>query len=139
MNTTYTSKLSYGLLAFITACLILPVFLIKPKPEDASLIFKLSAIGLTYVLILYIVLNTKYRIQDNILKVNIGFIKYKSIEIEKIKEVAKTNNIIASPAPSFDRIKIKYGKYGSIILSPKNKEEFVKHLQSINPNIQSKL
>ena len=68
-----------------------------------------------------------------------GFIRYKPIDIESIKEIAATKSIISSPAPSFGRIVIKYGKYDEIIISPKNKQNFAKDLMRINPEIKNKI
>lgn len=61
--------------------------------------------------------------------------KYASIDVSSITEVNKSKSIISSPAPSFDRIKISYNKYNSILISPKNKIGFINHLLDINPNI----
>ena len=73
------------------------------------------------------------------LKIKFGFISYKPIEVDKIKEIAKTRNPISSPAPSLDRIIIKYGKYDEVIISPKNKLDFAKYLTKLNPKINNKL
>lgn len=42
------------------------------------------------------------------------------------------------PAISLDRIEIRCGKFNSVIISPKQKVEFINHLKSINPNIELK-
>ena len=68
-----------------------------------------------------------------------GFFTYKPIAINDISEISKSSNIISSPAPSFDRIEIKYGKFNEIIISPKNKFEFAKHLTSLNQKIKNNL
>ncbi|MBW7871619.1 MAG: PH domain-containing protein, partial [Flavobacteriia bacterium] len=47
--------------------------------------------------------------------------------------------ILSSPAPSFDRIIVKYGKFDEIILSPKDKFKFTKDLKQINPDIVDKV
>ena len=84
-------------------------------------------------------LKTVYTIEGNNLKIKCGFITYKPIEISEIREITKSSNIISSPAPSFDRIEIKYGKFDEMIISPKDKFEFAKCLTSLNPNIKNKL
>jgi hypothetical protein len=82
---------------------------------------------------------TEYAIVDKKLKIKCGLFTYKPIAILDIKEITKTKNIIASPAPSFDRIEIKYGKFDTIIISPKDKSRFVKDLTKINPDIKSNI
>ena len=47
--------------------------------------------------------------------------------------------MISSPAASFDRIEITYGKFEEIIISPKHKLKFYEDLQKINPNIINNL
>jgi len=69
-------------------------------------------------------LKTEYTIEDKKLKIKCGFFTYKPIEINEIREITKSSNIISSPAASFDRIEIKYGKFEELIISPKNKFEF---------------
>ncbi len=46
-----------------------------------------------------------------------------------MKKVSKSSNIISSPAASFDRIEIRYGKFNELIISPKHKTKFVEDLQ----------
>ena len=90
-------------------------------------------------LILHMFLNTTYKIDDEKLYIKCGFFKYRPINIEDIKKVSKSSNIISSPAASFDRIEIKYGKFEEIIISPKQRIKFVEDLQKINPNIINNL
>ena len=61
------------------------------------------------------------------------------IDIENITEISKTRSLISSPAPSFDRIEIKYGKFDEIIISPEDKMNFTIDLTKINPNIKNNL
>jgi len=82
---------------------------------------------------------TEYTVEGKKLKIKCGFFTYKPIEIDEIKEITKSNNIISSPAASFDRIEIKYGKFEEIIISPKDKFEFAKYLKSLNPNIKNNI
>lgn len=84
-------------------------------------------------------LKTEYTIEEKKLKIKCGFFTYKPIEINKIKEITKSSNIISSPAASFDRIEIKYGKFEELIISPKNKFEFAQYLTNLNPKIKNNI
>ncbi|MEG0697900.1 MAG: PH domain-containing protein, partial [Algoriella sp.] len=64
-----------------------------------------------------------------------GFLVNKKIDINSITKISKTNNPISSPALSLDRIEIFYNKYDSVIISPKNEQEFIQDLQKINSSI----
>tara|TARA_B110000003_G_scaffold198739_1_gene197395 strand:- start:1397 stop:1579 length:183 start_codon:yes stop_codon:yes gene_type:complete len=57
----------------------------------------------------------------------------------EMKKVYKSSNIISSPAAKFDRIKITYGKFDELIISPRHKIKFVEDLQKINPNLINNL
>ena len=136
----YYSKVSYTLLI-----IVLIVFFGPLVPNYISNGFNNNMCLMTLVLIilfgliLHMFFNTNYKIQNEKLFIKCGFFKYRPINIEDIKKVSKSSNIISSPAASFDRIEIKYGKFDEIIISPKNKIKFIEDLQKINPNIINNL
>ena len=66
-----------------------------------------------------------------------GFFTYKPIAIKDIRELSKSNSFMSSPAPSFDRIEIKYGTFDEILISPKDKFGFAEYLTKINLNIKN--
>jgi hypothetical protein len=88
------------------------------------------------IFITYLYTGTKYIIDDKRLFVKAGFLVNQTIPIQEIKCIARTNSILSSPALSLDRIQLFYGKSGSVIISPKDKNAFVNHLQQINPDIK---
>lgn len=89
---------------------------------------------------LHIFFSTTYRINTkNELLIKCGFLFKTVVDISKIKSIRRTRNPISSPAASLDRIELKYGKWDSVIISPKDKIKFVNELLKINPNIQSSL
>lgn len=91
---------------------------------------------LVSLLIVYLCLQTKYIIIDSVLIVKAGFFINKTIPIQEIRCITKSNNPLSSPALSLDRIQIIYGKSRSVIISPKERTIFVNQLQKINPNIK---
>jgi|SRR5690606_28264076 hypothetical protein len=137
----YKSKFGYGVMGFLTLFFlsILGYMIYKNEPLEAIL----SVAGihlLVYGFCLYLNFSTEYAITDNgILKVKCGFIYNKSFDINKIKSITKSNNLISSPAPSLDRIELAYGKFDLIIISPKDKTEFANDLTKINPKIENNL
>lgn len=138
MTKKYPSKISYLLLTFVFLVFfgpLIPLFL--HDEVDNSVLWVVLFLAVVFVFILAMFLNTFYLIDKQELKIKCGFFSYKPIEIMQITEVSKTNNIISSPAPSFDRIEIKYGKFDAIIISPKDKVNFTKDLISINPKIKN--
>ena len=140
MRKKYSSKVSYGLLAFIFLVFfgsLVPNIILGEL--NAKMIGLIGLLTLIFAFILHLFFNTQYTIDNKKLKIKCGIFSYDHIDIEKIKEISKTNSIRTSPAPSFDRIEIKYGKYKEIIISPKDKKSFVNDLKKVNSNIKNNI
>ncbi|PID27178.1 MAG: hypothetical protein CR982_06915 [Candidatus Cloacimonadota bacterium] len=134
----FSAKVSYTLLGFVFLVFYTRLIYTLIKGEiNKGVIAIFIFLTLIFAFILHLFFKTRYTIEGNILKIKSGIISYKPININEIKEISKTNNIISSPAPSFDRIEIKYGKFDEIIISPKDKLDFVNEIKKINPNIKS--
>jgi hypothetical protein len=140
MTKKYSSKVSYGLLTVVFIVFFSPLILNLIK-SGINLNLTLISLFLIIIfgLITHMFLKTEYTIEENKLKIKCGFFTYKPIEINEIKEITKSSNIISSPAPSFDRIEIKYGEFEKMIISPKDKFEFAKYLTNLNPNIKNNI
>jgi hypothetical protein len=137
MTKNYASKRSYALLIFIFLVFFGPLILKVVKGEFySSQIGILAFLFIAFSLVLHLFIKTNYRIKNRQLIIKSGFYTYPPIQIDEIKEIVKTNSILSAPAPSFDRIEIKYGKYDSIIISPQNKLDFAKDLSILNPSIK---
>lgn len=140
MTKTFSSKVSYGLLSIVFVVFFSPFVLNLMK---SGINLNLTLVGLFLIMlfgfITHMFLKTVYTIEENKLKIKCGFFNYKPIEINEIKEITKSSNIISSPAPSFDRIEIKYGKFEEMIISPKNKFEFAKFITNLNPKIKNNI
>lgn len=78
---------------------------------------------------------TVYVVNDSKLRVWVGVIPYGKKEIGQIKSVHRTSSLISSPALSIDRLAITFVNGDRLIISPKDREEFVAALLSINPQI----
>ena len=96
-------------------------------------------ISIVLLFILYLVLTTEYIISGENLNVRSGFLINENININSIKKLSETNNIMSSPAVSIDRIEILYNKSDVILVSPKDKIEFIESLTEMNKNIEVKL
>ncbi|MDM5187285.1 PH domain-containing protein [Bacillus sp. DX4.1] len=78
---------------------------------------------------------THYSITNKELVISSGVFKW-SIPIDTIHSIHLSSNIMASPALSFNRIDISYSNYKNILISPQDKDLFIKRLIEINPNIK---
>ena len=78
---------------------------------------------------------TGYKIEDAKIKVQCGPFKWQ-VNIDDIQQIHKVKTLLSSPALSFDRLKITYGKYNEICLSPKDETDFLQLLMKENPRIK---
>ncbi len=85
--------------------------------------------------LVYVLSSIQYFIDYHFLIIKNSFFQTTKININNIKKIEKTWNLISSPAPSLaGRIEI-YWNNQSIVISPKNYEDFKKEMLKINPNI----
>lgn len=117
--------------------LVYPIFLsIKAMLEGEWL----GLLGLAAVVGFILILSktTQYIIDENQLIVKSTWIVNERIDISKITKVEKSNSILSSPALSLDRLLVRYNKYDEVLISPKEKKEFIDELLKINPTIEMK-
>lgn len=132
MTKTYKSEIGFTL--------VTPVAFLLLSVEAFMIINKLWAgaalVGLVIILIGYLFVDTSYKLtHDKKLKVKSGFLINKEIDVFTIEKVEPTRSPAASPALSLDRLKVIYDKHDYVIISPKEKVEFIRDLKNINPNI----
>jgi hypothetical protein len=130
MKTFYPTKVSATLVFIISGivgCTLIPLII---NSKWIALFIDL----LIYPIVLYLMLSIKYEINDSQLIIHQAMGKI-IIDINTIKSIEPTHTILSAPASSLDRLRISYNKYDDIIISPRRKEEFIRQLQSINPQI----
>jgi len=136
----YYSKVSYTLLIIVFVVFFGPLI---PNYIDegfnSNMFLMTLALIILFGFVLHMFLNTTYKIEKGKLYIKCGFFNYNPVNIGEMKKVSKSSNIISSPAASFDRIEITYGKFDELIISPKYKTKFVEDLQKINPGIINNL
>jgi len=129
--TTYPSKLGIGIALFITLVIgAISVQLILEK-EWLSFGVNISVFVLVYILFK----STNYTITGDNLNIKSSFIINENIDINTITKIKETNNPLSAPAFSLDRLEITYGKGSNILISPREKTEFLNQIKSINTNI----
>ncbi|MFD2101092.1 PH domain-containing protein [Flagellimonas iocasae] len=131
----YPSKIGWGLLAFVF--IIFAVGIYQQVKSELWIGVVIQVVVL--VLVLLIFFSISYEIHGKTLWVKSFFWVKKEVPIESITRISETYNPISSPAASLDRLEILYGKYNSVIISPKDKMDFIAHLKSIAPDIEVKL
>ena len=136
MKKVFPSKVDkfIPLLFWVTS---IPAVVIGFREKDLVIFaIMLGALGL----IMYLLYDTNYIITNGNLKVHSGFIVNKNIPIAEIKSIKKTDSILSAPAASLtDRIEVFYGNSKSIVISPKDRKQFVDELLRQNPEIKVEL
>lgn len=139
MNKVYTSKID---LLIIVAVIMLgsSVDVLLTAIEDGDLKSWLVALleVAVCVFVFLLIYPTKYIIDGDSLVVRCGF-QRRTIPISQITSMRCSHNLLASPALSVDRLEIvfKEKSIDSILISPRNRRDFVEDLKSINPDIDT--
>jgi hypothetical protein len=127
----YKSKIGKGMVSILivihTACSLLMLF------DDSWP--GILVITPAFALVGYTLATTYYVIEGEVLRVRSGLFYNKTFDIKSFRKVVKTNSAITAPAASNDRLELFFNGYDSVVISPKDKEAFIVHLRSINPDI----
>lgn len=89
--------------------------------------------------IIYVINQTYYQIKNEVLYIKSSFFFREELPVNKIRKIEEVINIINSPAMSIKRLELFYGKYDSIMISPKGQKQFIQELLAINNSIEVKL
>lgn len=127
-------KIGWEILAFVLFVLIFSNYKSILNLNWKPILFSVIIFGLVFGLSFSI----KYRLDYENLYIKNSIFGTTKIKVNEITKIEKTWNIISSPAPSvFGRVEVYYSNK-SIVISPKNFDEFADDLLKINPNITIK-
>lgn len=123
----FKSKIDWWLVVLILVIFGYPIIDgILSKDYVLSLVF-----GLILLVFYFLSKTIRYKIDSENL-----IIWNTKINIHSIRKIYRTNNPLSSPALSLDRIAVVYNTYDEVLISPREREEFIQELLKINPNIE---
>ncbi|MBF6641940.1 PH domain-containing protein [Flavobacterium sp. J49] len=122
----YRSKIDWWLIIVIFIVFCYPM--VEGVLSKDYVMFSVSFGILSLVFLMF--KSIKYKIDGENLH-----IWWTKIDIKSIKKIYSTHNPLSSPALSLDRIAVVYNKYDEVLISPKEREDFIRELLKINPNI----
>ncbi len=132
METVYRSKTDLWLIALLVIAMIASLFgalvmssMGTPETWAVAVFIAIVGVGLP----LWLLLSTRYVLAQGQLRVLSGPFKW-CIPVAKITTITPTSSPLSSPALSLDRLRIDYGVGNSVMISPRNKEQFVKDIEA---------
>ncbi|MBO3270454.1 PH domain-containing protein [Hymenobacter defluvii] len=86
---------------------------------------------------IWLLRSTYYEVQPQaqLLRIVSGPLTWQ-IPVTSITRIKPSHNVLSSPALSLDRLKIYYNRYDEILVSPRDKANFIEALRQVNPQIQ---
>jgi hypothetical protein len=100
----------------------------------------LTAVGVLFGLVLWGCYGTRYEVTPSELIIRFGPFR-STLPLGSLVEVFPTRNPLSAPAPSLDRLQINYrgtdGETRFALISPKDKEGFVRDLARAAPRLRS--
>jgi Bacterial PH domain len=127
----FPSKRDWWLGLLIWGLVLLAAVPALLKPGKGQFIIMIAVI----LFVGWIWFGTGYEISDDELKIRCGPFRQR-IPLQEIKEIKKTRSPLSSPACSLDRMEVKYGKSKRVMISPADKENFIKAIIEKSPHIQ---
>lgn len=127
--------LVWGLVLFYIAA-----YIFGGEPIGVQIITYKSVAGILLSIVmvsflLWLWFGTGYKVENGLLTIRFGPFKSK-VKIADIRKLRVTKTPLSAPALSISRIEITYGAYGMTIVSPKDRELFIKTLLEENSTIE---
>lgn len=122
---------------FIACCLALPLMLSAGTvawgwlhgPSAGGLATCLGVLP-ALVLPLWLLLDTRYQLTAERLLVRCGPFRWR-IALSEIRAVTPTRSLMSGPALSLDRLRVDYGRWRSVLISPRERQAFLDELAAL--------
>ncbi|HET6431103.1 PH domain-containing protein [Dyella sp.] len=132
METVYRSKTDLWLVALLALAMIASLsgaFVVLSMGPSAAWVVAAFIAIVGVGLPVWLLLSTRYILGQGQLRILSGPFKW-CIPVAKITTIAPASSPISSPALSLDRLRIDYGVGNSVMISPRDKEQFVKDIEA---------
>lgn len=125
----FTSKVDTWILVLMIVAIVFQIVAVGAaalQAEDplATTGLILLVIGVTGLLV-WLLFGTYYTVERGYLRIASGPFRWR-VPLADITSVKATRNPLSSPALSLDRIMIRYGKRGRVMVSPADRAGFLK-------------
>ena len=124
----FKSKVDAWFYAVLIGSVIVVIGAVLPivqQPSLVNFIFVGSVLLVAAGLPLWLLAGTRYLVEDGMLTIRSGPFKW-SIRLDEIRSVQPSRSLLSSPALSLDRLKIVYGAGKQVLVSPRDREAFLR-------------
>lgn len=132
-NTTFPSKIDGWLLALLLGATLVGVcavaFIGARAGNRVQGWLALALLLPATLLPPWLLLRTRYRFLDHRLLVESGPFRW-HVNLADVRSVTPTRSPLSSPALSLDRLRIEHGQAGALMVSPQDKDGFLRMLQT---------
>ena len=115
------------------SCASLTASLLAPEPAP-GLGWVVSILIVAALFVAWIWTTTDYTLTSGELLIRSGPFRWR-VPLADIREVTPTRNPLSSPALSLDRLEIRYGRMGFLLISPQDKNGFLRSLVAQAPHL----
>ena len=102
-------------------------------------VYEKGMVAMSVIIVLYLVITLAmswlYYVVDGGTLVICNCIVKQKIDINTIRRIEPSRSLLSAPDASLNRLRIYYGKYDEVLISPARQEEFIKALLSVNAGI----
>ncbi|ABR91174.1 Uncharacterized conserved protein [Janthinobacterium sp. Marseille] len=132
MAKVYRSKIDVWLIVVLGFAMLAALYsagqtMLSNTPGAILIALLVAAVGVG--LPAWLLLSTRYTLEASRLLVQSGPFKW-TIPLADIKNITPSNNPLSSPALSLDRLRIEYGNRNALMISPKDKEQFLLDIEA---------
>ncbi|MBW7902463.1 MAG: PH domain-containing protein [Rhodocyclaceae bacterium] len=135
MATVYKSKIDWWFavtgLGVMAASVLASINVIVTDSSPTWLWWTaLLTAGIGVGLPLWLLLGTDYALDAKHLHIKSGPFRWQ-VAIADITRITPSSSPLSSPALSLDRLRIDYGRGASIMISPRDKERFIREIEAL--------
>lgn len=137
----FRSKINWVIAGIIVGGIVVSVwaaFSLLAEPGVGARLILVMLVGIGVLMPLWLLLGTRYLVSNDELRIVSGPFRW-IIPVSDIHGLAKTFDLVSSPALSLDRLRIDYGDGKSVLISPADESAFVQLLSEHNPRLPSAL
>jgi len=88
------------------------------------------SLGAGFALPLWLLCGTRYTLEPQRLRVHSGPFRWQ-VPLAEITAITPTSNPLSSPALSLDRLRIDYGRGKMLMISPQDKDRFLRDIEAL--------